>query len=72
MLKCDFNKVALQLYIKSINLLHIFGTLFPRNASGGLLPTKRNRCRPEHPFTLFVKTIHNSKLGKEVQKIVKV
>ena len=47
MSKCDFNKVALQLYhtsqitvwhgCSSVNLLHIIRTSFPKNTSGGLL-----------------------------------
>ena len=39
MLKCDFNKVALQLQhgCSPVNLLHIFRTPFPANTSGGLL-----------------------------------
>ena len=44
MLKCDFNKVAKQLYwntlwhrCSSVNLLDIFKTLFPKNTSGGLI-----------------------------------
>ena len=41
--KCDFNKVALQLYWNhtsawsSVYLLHIFRTTFPKNTSGGVL-----------------------------------
>lgn len=35
-------------------------------------PTKRNSNYPKHPFTRFVKTIHNSRLGRGIQKIVKV
>ena len=35
--KCDFNKVALQHGCSPVNLLHIFGTPFPRNTSGWLL-----------------------------------
>ena len=43
--KCDFNKVASQLYIKitlrrgffPVNLLHIFRILFLKNTFGGLL-----------------------------------
>ena len=45
MSKCDFNKVAKQLYeiklrhgCSLVNLLDIFRTPFPRNTSGGLLP----------------------------------
>ena len=42
---CDFNKVGKQLYIEitlrhvcsPVNLLHIFGTIFPKNTSGWLL-----------------------------------
>ena len=44
LLKCHFNKVALQLYwnhtsaeVVSLNLLHIFRILFYKNNSGGLL-----------------------------------
>ena len=44
MLKCDFNKVALQLCLNHtqygyspVNLLHIFRTPFAKNISGGLL-----------------------------------
>ena len=43
MLKCDFNKVALQIEIllrqgySPINLLHIFETHFTKNTSGRLL-----------------------------------
>ena len=47
MTKCDFNKVALQLYwnhtlawVFSLNLLHIFTTTFPKNTYGGLLLSK--------------------------------
>ena len=47
MSKCDFNKVALQLYwnrtsawVFSCDLLHIFRTLFPRNTSVWLLLNK--------------------------------
>ena len=42
--KCDFNKVALQLFeitlrygCSVVNLLHIFITPIPKNTSGGLL-----------------------------------
>ena len=40
--KCNFNKIALQLYYtwygcSTINLLHIFRTPFPKNTSGKLL-----------------------------------
>ena len=34
--KCDFNKVALH-GCSPVNLLHIFGTPFPKNTSGRLL-----------------------------------
>ena len=44
MLKCDFNKGALQIEItlrqecsSPVNLLHIFGTTFTKNTSGRLL-----------------------------------
>ena len=44
--KCDFNKVASQLFkiarrhgCSPVNLLHIFRTPFPRNTSGWLLLT---------------------------------
>ena len=39
--KCDFNKVAVQLAFRHgcspVNLLHIFRTPFPKNASAWLL-----------------------------------
>ena len=48
-LKCDFNRVALQLYWNHTwhecspeNLLHVFRTPFPKSASGGLL--LKNHC----------------------------
>ena len=48
MSKCDFNKVALNVIeitlrhgCSPVNLLHIFRTPFPKNASGGLLLTRR-------------------------------
>ena len=44
MSKCNFNKVALQLYLNHtshgcspVNLLRIFRIPFPKNTSGGLL-----------------------------------
>ena len=53
--KCNFNKVALQHYrnhtspwVFSCKLLHIFGTPFPKNTSGGLLlflsNKNKNKC----------------------------
>ena len=50
--KCDFNKVALQLYwnhlrhaCSPVNLLHIFRTTFPKNVSRGLLLNVFNSVR---------------------------
>ena len=52
MSKCDFNKVAKQLYwnptsawVSLVNLLHIFRTPFPRNTSGWLLLKKQKYIR---------------------------
>ena len=55
MLKCHFNKIALQLYwnrtlASSVNLLYIFRTTFYKNTSGGLLENWR------HFLTLHVFT----------------
>ena len=50
MLKCDFNKAALQLYsncisawVFSYNFLHFFRTPFRNNPSGGMLLKIENR-----------------------------
>ena len=48
--KCDFNKVAKQLYrnhtsawVSPVNLLHIFRTPLPKNTSGWLLLTNKDK-----------------------------
>ena len=41
--KCDFNKVAKQLYFP-VTLLHNFRTLSPKNTSGRLLLTGDLNC----------------------------
>ena len=39
MLKCKFIEITLQHGCSPVNLLHIFGTYFPKNTSGRLLLT---------------------------------
>ena len=54
--KCDFNKIAMQLYQNTfchecslVNLLHIFGTPFPKNTSGGLLLYPATSLKERNP-----------------------
>ena len=75
MLKCDFNKAALQLYrnrtsawVSAINLLHIFKTHFPKNNSGGLLLTTTKSSFSTVP--LFLDSLQNmSKIHVKLEKI---
>ena len=39
--KCDLNKITLQHGCSPVNLLHIFGTLFPKSTSEGLFLNHR-------------------------------
>ena len=57
MLRCDFNKVALQIEIllrqgySPLNLLHIFGIHFTKNISGRLL--LKMQCNARSMFVSY-------------------
>ena len=47
-LLCNFIEIALRHECSPVNVLHIFGTPFPKNTSGGLLVNLLAKGWPEH------------------------